>query len=61
MNKDQLIQTIRQHNRSASKRFLVKFDRRALRDYLQRLQAVKPAEGSAAPPLRTPTDQRAAA
>ena len=40
MSKQQMIELIRQRNRSASNEFLIKFDEQALRSYLQRLTTV---------------------
>lgn len=37
MSKQQMIEAIRQHNRSASEKFLVTFDDRTLDTYLRRL------------------------
>jgi hypothetical protein len=38
MSKQQLIEAIRQHNRSASSEFLVEFSQEALNDYLTHLR-----------------------
>ncbi len=40
MSKQQMIDLIRQRNRSASSEFLIKFDEEALRTYLRRLTTV---------------------
>jgi len=40
MSKQQMIEQIRQRNRSASNEFLIKFDEQALRTYLRRLTTV---------------------
>lgn len=40
MSKEQIIQAIRRHNRTASPEFLLEFNQRVLEDYLQRLTRV---------------------
>jgi len=45
MSKQQMIDLIRQRNRSASSDFLVKFDEEALRTYLRRLTTVQGHRG----------------
>mgnify|MGYP001066860887 CR=1 FL=1 len=40
MSKQQMIDAIREHNRSAAQEFLARFDEAALSDYLQRLTRV---------------------
>ncbi len=40
MSKQQMIEAIREHNRSADQEFLTRFDEAALSDYLQRLTRV---------------------
>ena len=46
MSKQQIIEAIRQHNRSAEVDFLISFDEQALRTYLQRLQTLVGGRGS---------------
>lgn len=45
MSKQQMIDLIRQRNRSASSEFLVKFDEEALRTYLRRLTTLQGHRG----------------
>ncbi len=45
MSKQQMIDLIRQRNRSASSEFLVKFDEDALKTYLRRLTTVQGHRG----------------
>jgi hypothetical protein len=45
MSKQQMIELIRERNRSASNEFLVKFDEEALRTYLRRLTHVQGNRG----------------
>ena len=40
MSKQQIIQAIQQHNRSVNEDFLVRFDEKTLRHYLERLANV---------------------
>lgn len=47
MSKQQIIEMIRQRNRSASSEFLVKFDEEALRTYLRRLTTLQGHRGPA--------------
>ena len=47
MSKQQMIDLIRQRNRSASSEFLVKFDEEALQTYLQRLTTLQDHRGRA--------------
>lgn len=47
MSKQQMIELIRQRNRSASNEFLVKFDEEALRNYLRRLTTIQGHRGRA--------------
>ena len=47
MSKQQMIEMIRQRNRSASSEFLVKFDEEALRTYLRRLTTLHGHRGRA--------------
>lgn len=49
MSKQQLIEAIREHNRSASDDFLIGFDEAALSNYLNHLQyKIGPRSGAAA-------------
>lgn len=41
MNKRQLIEDIRHHNRTAAPQFLAQFDEEALKQYLSHLEAAK--------------------
>lgn len=45
MSKQQMIEQIRERNRSASNDFLVKFDEEALQNYLQRLTTLQGHRG----------------
>lgn len=45
MSKQQMIELIRQRNRSASSEFLVKFDEEALQTYLRRLTTLQGHRG----------------
>ncbi len=45
MSKQQMIEAIRQHNRSAPDTFLVAFEERALESYLRRLTTVQGRRG----------------
>ena len=45
MSKQQMIERIREHNRSASSEFLVKFDEEALSTYLRRLTTLQDHRG----------------
>ena len=45
MSKQQLIEAIRTHNRSAQDEFLVTFDQQVLETYLRRLQTVQNTRG----------------
>ncbi len=45
MSKQQMIEMIRQRNRSASNEFLIKFDEEALRNYLSRLTKLQDHRG----------------
>jgi hypothetical protein len=45
MGKEELIQAIRTHNRSASSQFLVNFDEPALHSYLQHLKYTSQPRG----------------
>ncbi|GAB4107944.1 MAG: hypothetical protein Kow00105_12670 [Phycisphaeraceae bacterium] len=45
MSKQQMIELIRQRNRSASSEFLVKFDEEALSNYLRRLTTLQGHRG----------------
>lgn len=47
MSKQQMIDLIRQRNRSASNEFLVKFDEEALQTYLRRLTTLQDHRGRA--------------
>ena len=46
MSKQQLIDAIRNHNRSAQDAFLVTFDQQVLETYLRRLQTVQGKRGA---------------
>lgn len=46
MSKQQIIEAIRQHNRSAEVDFLISFDEQVLQTYLQRLRTLVGGRGS---------------
>ena len=45
MSKQQMIEAIRQHNRSANTEFLVSFDEQTLASYLRRLTTIQGRRG----------------
>ena len=47
MSKQQMIEAIREHNRSAPDTFLVHFNEKALQSYLRRLTTVRGCRGRA--------------
>jgi hypothetical protein len=47
MSKQQMIEAIREHNRSAPDAFLVSFNERALESYLRRLTTIQGRRGRA--------------
>lgn len=53
MSKQQMIDAIRQHNRSAEAEFLIEFDESALKSYLQRLTMVQGGRGRGSVWVRT--------
>lgn len=53
MSKQQMIEQIRERNRSASNEFLVKFDEEALRTYLRRLSTLQGNRGRSSVWVRT--------
>jgi len=53
MSKQQMIEMIRERNRSASSDFLVRFDEDALRNYLQRLTTLQGNRGRSSVWVRT--------
>jgi hypothetical protein len=53
MNKQQMIEQIRQRNQSASNEFLLDFDEQALEQYLQRLTSVVGQRGKDSVWVRT--------
>ncbi len=56
MSKEQMIQAIRQRNRSASMEYLVRFNEQALETYLQRLTRVMGHRGPDSRWVRQTTD-----
>lgn len=61
MSKRELIDGIRQHNRSAAPKFLAQFDEEALKQYLDHLEAAKKKHVTLARFVRTPRGREAAA
>ena len=57
MSKQQVIDAIRQHNRSASTDYLIRFNKEALEDYLQRLTMIQGRRGRDSIWIRRTTDR----
>lgn len=53
MSKQQMIDAIRQHNRSAEAEFLIEFNEVALKNYLERLTTIHGRRGRASVWVRT--------